>query len=244
MRTGKISLYAILGVAEDADPVVIESVYRALISKYHPDRSAGDGGKAAEINFAYSTLRNPQKRREYDEQLRLEREWRSATFSPGPPPRARVRRVPPAVWIGPGAALAVALALLVFRQPQSPPKVSTDLSEIAAKAPDYPAFEAEDQAVALAAADLETMSEDTPSAAPEGPAPTPPAETGLSLLAPEVPSRRPLSPSSSQCAARHNRSSDPPARRERWRSGSGGKRPGRQLRPVVACERVAARCSN
>jgi curved DNA-binding protein CbpA len=65
--------YAILNVAPDAEPVVIDAAYRALMKKYHPDQGApgADAGpRAAEINAAFAVLRDPQRRAEYDH-----REW-------------------------------------------------------------------------------------------------------------------------------------------------------------------------
>jgi len=61
--------YKTLGVAEDAGADEIKKVYRRLAKKYHPDRHKGD--KAAEARFkeiseAYDTLKDPQKRAEYD----------------------------------------------------------------------------------------------------------------------------------------------------------------------------------
>ncbi|HEX5183727.1 MAG TPA: DnaJ domain-containing protein [Allosphingosinicella sp.] len=59
--------YAVLNVTLDAEPVVIEAAYRALMKKYHPDQGAGaNGASAAEINAAFETLRDPQKRADYD----------------------------------------------------------------------------------------------------------------------------------------------------------------------------------
>ena len=65
--------YTILNVAPDAEPVVIEAAYRALMKKYHPDQgspAAANGPSAADINGAFAVLRDPQKRAEYDH-----REW-------------------------------------------------------------------------------------------------------------------------------------------------------------------------
>ncbi|MDB5694316.1 MAG: hypothetical protein JWO81_3379 [Alphaproteobacteria bacterium] len=65
--------YAILNVAPDAEPVVIEAAYRALMKKYHPDQGmpAGKSGPSAtDINNAFAVLRDPQRRSEYDH-----REW-------------------------------------------------------------------------------------------------------------------------------------------------------------------------
>ena len=87
--------YQILNVAPDAEAVVIEAAYRALMKKYHPDQAAaaGPGGPtAAEINHAFATLRDPDRRAEYDR-----REWTRAQniqmVSRQAPPAPRVSRV-------------------------------------------------------------------------------------------------------------------------------------------------------
>src|SRR5437763_3806747 len=61
--------YAILNVAPDAELVVIEAAYRALMKKYHPDQGipAGEGSASAvDINNAFAVLRDPQRRADYD----------------------------------------------------------------------------------------------------------------------------------------------------------------------------------
>jgi curved DNA-binding protein CbpA len=63
------SLYDVLSVTPDAQPVVIEAAYRALMKQHHPDHS-GAAERAADINAAYSVLRDPQRRAGYDQ-----REW-------------------------------------------------------------------------------------------------------------------------------------------------------------------------
>jgi curved DNA-binding protein CbpA len=61
------SLYDVLNVSPGARPAAIDAAYRALMKKYHPDRTgAGAGGRAAEINAAFSILRNPERRADYD----------------------------------------------------------------------------------------------------------------------------------------------------------------------------------
>jgi curved DNA-binding protein CbpA len=62
------SHYDTLNVSPDAELVVIEAAYRALMKKYHPDQGAPaeSGGSAAEINRAYSVLRDAGRRTEYD----------------------------------------------------------------------------------------------------------------------------------------------------------------------------------
>lgn len=61
------SLYADLRVPPDAPPAAIESAYRRLMKLYHPDHAGPEAaGQAAEINAAYSVLRNPERRAAYD----------------------------------------------------------------------------------------------------------------------------------------------------------------------------------
>lgn len=66
--------YSILGVDKNATPDQIKSAFRKLAVKYHPDKQAGKSDaekkvaedKFKEINEAYETLSDPQKRQEYD----------------------------------------------------------------------------------------------------------------------------------------------------------------------------------
>jgi hypothetical protein len=52
------SAYAALDLEPGADRAAVEEAYRRLIKLYHPDRSGGDGMRAAEINRAYRELRS------------------------------------------------------------------------------------------------------------------------------------------------------------------------------------------
>ena len=63
--------YDILGVKKDASDADIKKRYRKLVRQYHPDVSdAPDAdNKIAEINNAYETIRDKDKRAEYDAML-------------------------------------------------------------------------------------------------------------------------------------------------------------------------------
>ncbi|SJM66179.1 DnaJ C-terminal domain-containing protein [Psychrobacter piechaudii] len=62
------SFYDVLGVSKDASENDIKKAYRKLVRKYHPDVSKAKDAdeKIAEINNAYETLRDPEKRAQYD----------------------------------------------------------------------------------------------------------------------------------------------------------------------------------
>lgn len=63
--------YDILGVKKDATDAEIKKKYRKLVRQYHPDVSDDPNAdsKIAEINNAYETLRDKDKRAEYDAML-------------------------------------------------------------------------------------------------------------------------------------------------------------------------------
>lgn len=50
--------YSVLGVQQNAEPEVIDSAYRTLMKKYHPDISGPDGlEKAKAITLAYAAVK-------------------------------------------------------------------------------------------------------------------------------------------------------------------------------------------
>jgi len=71
--------YRVLMLAENADPEIISTVYRKLAQRYHPDvdRSPEAARRMAEINEAYSTLHDAERRRRYDESLAARRDRRA-----------------------------------------------------------------------------------------------------------------------------------------------------------------------
>lgn len=75
--------YEILGIDKNANLDEIKKAYKDLIRKYHPDVYHGDKSyaekKATELNIAYETLSDPEKKAEYDEEIN------PSTYSYTPP---------------------------------------------------------------------------------------------------------------------------------------------------------------
>lgn len=77
------TFYELLKVTSDAPPEVIRAAYRILAQKFHPDRSAD--AEATEtmalINQAYHVLSDPERRDEYDRELKLQSVARYAHYA-------------------------------------------------------------------------------------------------------------------------------------------------------------------
>lgn len=66
--------YQVLGLSPQAEDVVIVAAYRALASRYHPDKFTGPDAtiahrRMAQINAAYSVLGDPAQRQAFDQQI-------------------------------------------------------------------------------------------------------------------------------------------------------------------------------
>ena len=59
--------YSTLGINKNASQEEIKKAYKKQSMAHHPDRTGGDDSKFKEINEAYQTLNDPQKKQMYDQ---------------------------------------------------------------------------------------------------------------------------------------------------------------------------------
>ena len=86
------SYYEILGVPTNATPEALRKAYRAKVLLVHPDRNKAADAKDRflEVQAAYEVLRDPAKRRAYDEKLNAPpTPPKAPTARPQAPPSAR-----------------------------------------------------------------------------------------------------------------------------------------------------------
>jgi DnaJ-class molecular chaperone len=85
----KKDLYRILGVNQKADSAKIKKAYRRAAKKYHPDISPKGEEKFKEVQEAYETLSNPEKKAVYDREISKKSVPHSSSFNYPEPLRAR-----------------------------------------------------------------------------------------------------------------------------------------------------------
>src|SRR5262245_34064884 len=67
MDDRSVDYYEILQVSSNAQQETIQSVFRMLARRYHPDnKDTGDERRFREIQEAYSVLKDPERRARYD----------------------------------------------------------------------------------------------------------------------------------------------------------------------------------
>ena len=75
--TKPIDYYEMLGIHPEASPDEIKQAYRKKLKEWHPDKNAHRMEAAEEmtktLNQAYSVLRDPERRKQYDRVLRYTR---------------------------------------------------------------------------------------------------------------------------------------------------------------------------
>jgi curved DNA-binding protein CbpA len=107
--------YLILQLHPSAVPEVIEAAYRALARLHHPDRNLGTDADSsmADLNWAYHTLRDPERRATYD------RGRVPISVAPPPPGTSLTERV------------REAAAAAVDRDPDNPANATLDFGRYA-----------------------------------------------------------------------------------------------------------------
>jgi len=65
----KKNLYKVLGINQKADPEKIKRAYRRAAKRYHPDVSPRNEEKFREVQEAYETLSDPEKKGLYDREI-------------------------------------------------------------------------------------------------------------------------------------------------------------------------------
>jgi curved DNA-binding protein CbpA len=86
--------YRLLQVIPEAEPEVIRAAYRALARKYHPD-TGGSEAQMAMLNAAWETLRDGEKRAEFDRHRRTAAARTTQAQRSGVDPRTAATTPPP-----------------------------------------------------------------------------------------------------------------------------------------------------
>lgn len=194
--------YRVLGVAPGASPEQIKEHHRMLMRVFHPDReNRADDWKdafATRINLAYTALRDPQGRRDYDATrstvvrpgMNPPAGRRKGSFAPKPTlPRSRTHGLPPMLlrylpqWVLAGSAL-IAIVVVGAVYLNNPPAPAMQHQDTALRAV---AMRTDSASAALADAVVAHQSR----AADRPPQPAVSSAPAVSPIQPPAPSRRP-----------------------------------------------------
>jgi DnaJ-class molecular chaperone len=82
----KKNFYKILGVTKESDAARIKKGYRRAAKRFHPDVSPQNEEKFREVQEAYETLSDPEKRALYDQEFLKKPVRKTRPFSTSPQP--------------------------------------------------------------------------------------------------------------------------------------------------------------
>jgi curved DNA-binding protein CbpA len=91
----QMDYYDILEVERDANDLEIKKSYLKLAKKYHPDvyKSAVNMDHFKRVNEAFSTLKNPLKRSDYDRKLKIKTQKTSSETNADAPRQPKETKV-------------------------------------------------------------------------------------------------------------------------------------------------------
>ena len=89
-----VNYYIILGINADASDRQIQSAYRERVKEFHPDHYGKDSAPFFAVQEAYAVLKDPVKRRDYDQLLQRQTKRFPMTQRPEPEPLIPERRPP------------------------------------------------------------------------------------------------------------------------------------------------------
>ena len=92
----RVNLYLLLNASPDATEKEIKKAYLKLVQTYHPDKNRGNKlaeKKFQQINEAWQILKDPVKRKQFDESLK--KVWNSPPSSDKPPVKPALQKEKP-----------------------------------------------------------------------------------------------------------------------------------------------------
>ena len=96
--------YAVLGVDSHASQDEISSAFRTLAKELHPDRDSGDAARFRDVTAAWEVLRDPARRRVYDEERS-----HPTPRSPVAPMKPLLRWTPARAWLALSGGITITI---------------------------------------------------------------------------------------------------------------------------------------